>query len=247
MTLSKFEGELYHTAKDAYECSSMVERNLSRILRRSSLSSPDVSVVVAETLTVMTRMLSIMPLRICKICNKAEDIRSCVEATAHVLQVCKPEKIALETNADSVLESKLQGLQKFCDSKQLPKGCCDLLIVLCNRLFDVSKVLKEVLEKKHKSQKKMELTRFSTKRLFKSICRYFHIIKQPILCLTYNTIKLHTCVASIEDCKPENELGQRANRMILKIMAKFIKNIRTLSVLTKFHHQTIKTLVKHLE
>lgn len=209
------------------ECGIMIEEQLKRTLDVADRCSAELALVVADTLTKLTRDVAAAPLFFAEQSHAdGKQMRHIVQVTAYILQKVEPE----QARSPDALDDAIERATSMCRKYGLDKKVQELFGMLIKEIANVFYELRAILKRQGTPQ---------TKKLFRSVGSFMQDIRQPILCFSYNALKLRVCMESLGSCGPKSKLEKDTVRKILKNVNTLSRQARTMAVMSPYNKGTI--------
>ena len=217
------------------ECGVLVEEQLKATLDVADKCSPELALVVADTLTKLTRDVAAAPLFFAEQTQAdGKEMRHIVQVTAYVLRKVEPE----QARSPDALDDAVERATAVCKKYGLGKKVQGLFAMLIKEIANVFYELRAILKRQGTPH---------TKKLFRKVESFMRDIRQPILCFSYNALKLRVCMEALGNCGSSSELSKETVRQILKNVNTLSRQARTMAVMSPYNKSTVAQAVSMLK
>jgi hypothetical protein len=144
-----------------------------------------------------------------------------------VLNAARPFEV--RTTGD--LQKALDITKEACAKHGLAQTSSALLAFLVKEIARVFVELRAILRRQRTG---------AARRLFASVQNYICRVKRPILCFSYNSMKLAACLYAANKCGRKSVLDQSSARAVLKNIYLLQKSTRTMAVLPAYHRGALR-------
>jgi hypothetical protein len=224
---STFGQLLVKSSAQMAACGILIEEQLKRTLDVADKCSSELSLVVADTLTKLTRDVAAAPLFFAEQSHAdGKQMRHIVQVTAYILHKVQPE----QARSPDALDDAIERATRTCRRYGLDKKVQGLFGMLIKEIANVFYELRAILKRQGTPQ---------TKTLYKSVGSFMRDIRQPILCFAYNALKLRVCMDSLGNCGPKSKLEKETVRKILKNVNTLSRQARTMAVMSPYNKSTV--------
>jgi hypothetical protein len=228
----EFSARLVDASAAMLQCGILIERRLKKTLDIAEKCEPGIALVIADTLTKLTRDIGAAPLFFSKLVQRNGQLMlRIVEVMAWVLSATAVQ----ELKGAAFLEDKVYQL---CRSKGLPAEVGTLFALLCREISRVFSDLRVVLKRENSQH---------AKQLYRSMQHYIRDVQQPILCFSFNSLKLRVCMQAVRDCKGRQAIEKGALKRIGENLLALKTKARVMAILAAYHHQTMTRAMKQID
>lgn len=228
MPETKFSKLLCRSSSALLQCGIKIEDHLRRLLDRAEACDPEVAIITAHALTKLTLDIGSAPMFFAEKLNASgRDMRTIIEILDEVLHRARPDMVSSRED----LREALRKTSKACRAREGGDRMEPMFSLLVEEIAKVHMELRVILKRKKTSH---------SKRLFQEFKKYLPRITPFLLCYTYNSLKLETCVKCINKCGPKSSVDKETLRRVLKNIVKLMQQSRTLTVLHSKHHEILE-------
>ena len=232
----EFANILVDSSAKMLTCAKQIERGLQSVLDLADRCSPEIALLTADSITALSQNVAGAPLIFAKkLRPTGVKMRHMVEILSHVLSHVKPQRVRSKEDMMRALRST----SSICEKFSVGQDVATLYRLLVYEIARVFFELRTALKKQAGG---------AARRLYKSVDSYFCRIREPLVCFSYNSLKLRVCMRELRKCGAARSVSKDVIRSVVKNTRRLSTRTRAMAIFLPYFRDTVdiaKALAKH--